>query len=110
MNTVESAINLGLMCDEDGVQYIYNLANTDLSKEEKTSILRDYVSTYIYYVLQHGAYEMEDQDETTDSYESLNYNFLTTMFGSILHTVDWDNIIAYHQEVQQELDKLFGLC
>ena len=99
MNTVESAINLGLMCDEDGVQYIYNLANTDLSKEEKTSILKDYVSSYIYYVLEHGAYELEGQKDEIESRESLNHNFLTTMFGSILHAVNWDNIIDYHQEV-----------
>ena len=101
MNTVESAINLGLMCDREGVQYIYNLANADLPREEKTSILKDYVSSYIYYVLEHGAYELGGQkDETTDSHESLNHSFLTTMFGSILHAVNWDNIIDYHKELQ----------
>lgn len=55
------------------------------------------VSSYIYYVLEHETYELREQD-ATESYEPLKYNFLTTMFGSILHAVNWDVIIDYHKE------------
>lgn len=100
MNSVESAINLGVMSDEQGVQFIYDLANSKVSQEEKIGVLKSHIAEYIFNVLEYGAYHLEDDanEDTEHSAKFLNYEFLNIVFGSILHTVNWDVIINYHKE------------
>ena len=110
MNSIESAINLSIMSNPNGVQYIYDLANNNLSQEEKINTLRESITDYLFNVLDHGAYNLREtllEDEIYESYTEpipfISYEFLTTMFSSILHTVNWDIIINYHKE-HWELD------
>lgn len=108
MTPVEDAINLSIMCNEEGVQFIYDLANSKAPQELKTIALKEMVEGYIFEVVDQGAYRLEEneeiqQNENTESNGFLNTSFLTTMFGSILHAVNWDVIIDYHKE-QKGLD------
>jgi len=112
MTPIESAINFSMMSNVEGVQYIYDLANSEVSQEEKISVLKSHITEYIFNVLEYGAYHLEDEihgDSPEQSVQFFNHDFLTTMFGSILHTVNWDVIINYHKE-QKELDTCSRLC
>ena len=115
MTPIESAINLSMMCNEEGVQFIYDLANRNSSQESKTIVRKEMIEEYIFEVVAQGAYEVEENEEiqqnenTEASNEFLNTNFLTTMFGSILRAVNWDVIIDYHKE-QKGLDTRSRLC
>ena len=106
MNSVDSAINLGIMSTEEGVQFINSLANNNVSQEEKIGVLKSHTTEYIFNVLEYGAYHLEDEIYEYSPEQTVNFfnhDFLTTMFGSILHTVNWDVIINYHKE-HKELD------
>ena len=112
MNSIESAINLSLMSNEEGVQFIYTLANSDVSQEEKIGVLKSHITEYIFNVLEYGAYHLEDEIyeySPEQPVQFFNHDFLITMFSSILHTVNWDVIINYHKE-QKELDTRSRLC
>jgi len=103
MTPVESAINLSLMCNEEGVQFIYNLANSKAPQELKTIALKEMIEGYLFEVVEHGAYRLEEneeiqQNENAESNGFLNTSFLHTMFSSILYTVNWDVIVDYHKE------------
>ena len=114
MTPVESAINLSIMCHEEGVQFIYDLANSKAPQKLKTIALKEMIEGYIFGVVAQGAYEIEEneeiqQNENAEPNEFLNTNFLNTMFGSILHPVNWGVIIDYHKE-HKELDTRSRLC
>jgi len=112
MTPVESAINLSLMSNAEGVQFIYDLANSEVSQEEKIGVLKSYITEYVFSVIDYGAYHLEDyiyEHAPEQSVQFFNHEFLTTLFGSILHTVNWDVIINYHKE-QKELDTRSRLC
>ena len=102
------------MSNEEGVQFIYTLANSDVSQEEKIGVLKSHITEYIFNVLEYGAYHLTEvshvwyEDEIYEyspeqPVQFFNHDFLITMFSSILHTVNWDVIINYHKE-QKELD------
>jgi len=113
MTPIESAINLSVMSNDEGVQFIYALANSDVSQEEKIGVLKNHITEYVFNILEYGAYHLLEDDVYEDTPEQpvqfFNHDFLTTMFGSILHTVNWDVIINYHKE-QKELDTRSRLC
>ena len=100
MTPVESAINLSIMCNKEGVQFIYDLANSKAPQELKTVALKEMIEEYIFEVIEQ---RLEETDENTEPNKFLNTSFLNTMFGSILHAVNWDVIINYHKE-QKGLD------
>ena len=43
MNTIESIINIGIMRNQGGAEYLYDLANSNLTEEQKVYTIRDLV-------------------------------------------------------------------
>ena len=81
MNSIESAINLSLMSNEEGVQFIYDLANSNLSQEEKINTLKESITNYLFTTLEY--IEDEVYESVAESVTFLSYEFLITMFGNI---------------------------
>ena len=95
MKTLDYAVNLSLMRSEEGCQYIYDLANDKaLTKADKIDALKQDVTDYLYETLDYGTVE----DRENELQPIFNYDFLTTMFGIILRSTDWELIIDYHTE------------
>ena len=95
MKTLDYAVNLSLMRSEAGCQYIYDLANDKaLTKADKIDALKQDVTDYLYETLDYGTVE----DRESELQSIFNYDFLSTMFGIILRSTDWELIIDYHKE------------
>ena len=70
MTPIESVINFSMMSNVEGVQYIYDLDNSEVSQEEKISVLKSHITEYIFNVLEYGAYHLEDEiyEDIDDTY------------------------------------------
>ena len=107
MNTIESIINIGIMRNQGGAEYLYDLANSNLTEEQKVNTIRDLVSQ-AYEVCTDEFFDWE-QEYITDArgiqtHDVIDSNFLWYVFESILSSLDWHSNLKYHKN-RSEVDK-----
>lgn len=99
MNIIESAINIGIMRNLDGAKYLYDLANSEVSLEDQSSVLKDLVTQVAERLLD---YDVEEEvlidARGVQATNVIDASFLWYILESVLLSVDWDSIINYHKE------------
>ena len=96
MKTVESAINLAIMTQEGGAEYLYDLANDEeCTQKDKENCLKE-VLVYIATTKEEEAFsDMRGVDADT----FINENVLYHICNKIFEQADWTSIINYHKNM-----------
>ena len=103
MNTIESVINLGIIRNRDGADYLYKLANSDLGDDQKKTVIKDLVyQAYDACSDEFFDWEQENIIDTRGIQTTgvIDAEFLHFIFTALLHKVNWDSIIDYHKTFQ----------
>ena len=89
------------MRNQGGAKYLYELANSNITEEQKINTIKDLVSQ-AYEVCTDGFFDWE-QEYITDARgvratDVIDSSFLWYVFESVISSLDWDSIINYHRE------------
>ena len=111
MNLLESAVNIGIMTQEGGAEYLYELANSStLSNEEQVDILRDIVFKYYGTFDENISYEAREEmldGQGKDVSTFLNSEFLYYVASRLILEIDWLTILHYHREIKYTNEHMF---
>ena len=101
MNVIESTINLGIIRNRGGASYLYELANSDLADDQKRTAIKDLV--YQAYDANSDEFFDWEQEKIIDTrgvqtIDVIDRDLLYFIFSSLLHYVNWDNILDSHKK------------
>jgi len=101
MNTIESAINLAIMTQEGGAEYLYALANDEeCTQKDKEECLKEVL---VYRARNDLREEPFSDMRGIDADTFINQNVLDYICSKVFEQVDWASIINYHKETKEYL-------